>query len=162
MSETKNWNQQIIDEFRSNGGKVGGRKDAPLPAPARPVDPTPRHTEDLPDTPTRDRTIPATAWVEAPPELLALGDTFGGPNGLEADSVAGYAPSFLRRVGPWLLWRAGPVRGGEACLWVAHSERLSRTFTFRLHADGSGEGVGPSGETRRSFRTWKEDLRDND
>src|SRR4051794_26796593 len=32
----------------------------------RPIDPTPVHTVDLPATPQRDRTIPATAWIEAP------------------------------------------------------------------------------------------------
>ena len=40
----------------------------------RPIDNTPRHTTELPDTPTRDRNIPATAWIEAPAALLALGD----------------------------------------------------------------------------------------
>ncbi len=31
MSETKSWNQQLIEEFRANGGKVGGRfEGAPL------------------------------------------------------------------------------------------------------------------------------------
>lgn len=136
-------------------------QDPPLPAPERPVDPTARSTADLPDTPSRDRTIPATAWVEAPEELLALGPRFGGPKGLEEGSVSGPDPSFLRRVGPWLLWRAGPARGGEACLWAARADDLARSYTFRLHADGTGEGVGPSGEVRRSFRTWKEDLRDS-
>ncbi len=41
-----------------------------LPADQRPVDPTPVHTTDLPPTPTRDRNIPATAWIEAPAQLL--------------------------------------------------------------------------------------------
>ncbi len=31
MAETNDWNQQIIDEFRANGGKVGGQfEGAPL------------------------------------------------------------------------------------------------------------------------------------
>jgi deazaflavin-dependent oxidoreductase (nitroreductase family) len=31
MSESNNWNQQVIDEFRANGGKVGGNfAGAPL------------------------------------------------------------------------------------------------------------------------------------
>lgn len=31
MSETKDWNTQVIDEFRANGGKVGGNfEGAPL------------------------------------------------------------------------------------------------------------------------------------
>ncbi|MCU1499526.1 MAG: hypothetical protein JWM47_3479, partial [Acidimicrobiales bacterium] len=82
---------------------------AAMASPSRPVDPTPVHTDELPPTPQRTRTIPATAWVEAPAELLDLGRRFGGPGGEgpdSADAVAGTAASFLRRVGPWLLWRA--------------------------------------------------------
>ena len=45
---------------------------AALPADDRPADTTPIHTVDLPATPTRDRNIVAEAWIEAPPELLAL------------------------------------------------------------------------------------------
>ncbi|MCB0977599.1 MAG: hypothetical protein KDB02_09085 [Acidimicrobiales bacterium] len=145
----------------TTNGLDAGQPDVPLPAPERPVDRTTRHTSDLPDTPTRDRTIPATAWAEAPAELVALGKRFGGPRGLVEGSVSGHDPSFLRRVGPWLLWRAGPAHGGEACLWACRADDLTRSYTFRLHADGSGEGTGPSGEVRNSFRTWKEDLRDN-
>lgn len=48
--------------------------DRPLPADERPLDTTPIHTEDLPPTPTRDRNIVASAWIEAPAELLTLGD----------------------------------------------------------------------------------------
>ena len=40
----------------------------------RPADHTPIHTDDLPPTPVRDRNIVATAWVEAPADLLKLGD----------------------------------------------------------------------------------------
>ena len=39
---------------------------AALPADERPLDPTPVHTADLPPTPTRDRSIPVEAWIEAP------------------------------------------------------------------------------------------------
>ena len=35
-------------------------------------------TADLPPTPVRTHRIPATAWVAAPPELLALGDDLEG------------------------------------------------------------------------------------
>jgi hypothetical protein len=42
----------------------------------RPVDDTPVATADLPATPTRDRNIPATAWIEAPEELRRLGADF--------------------------------------------------------------------------------------
>src|SRR5438477_101848 len=58
----------------------------------RPVDATPVHTSELPATPQRDRAIPATAWIEAPDELLALGKDLGH------DFVA-----YIRRIGPWLL-----------------------------------------------------------
>ncbi|QXC61242.1 hypothetical protein KSP35_23530 [Aquihabitans sp. G128] len=132
--------------------------DDALPSPARPVDHRPVHTAELPDTPQRTRTIPATAWVEAPAELLALGERFGGPG----DAVAGDTASFLRRIGPWLLWRAGPARGADASYWTARAADLSEAFTFLLFPDGSGDGVGPSGERHTRFRAWKEDLRDHD
>lgn len=118
-----------------------------LPADDRPVDPTPVHTGDLPDTPVRDRNIPAEAWVEAPEELLQLGDDIGRP-----------LIAYKRRIGRWLLWRAGPARGADARYMAVDHLDLARRFTFRLMPDGSGEGVGPSGETHGRFRTWKEDL----
>jgi hypothetical protein len=31
-------------------------------------------------------------------------------------------------------------------------------MTFRLFPDGTGDGVGPSGQRHTRFRTWKEDL----
>lgn len=136
-------------------------KPAALAAPDRPVNTTRLHTADLPSTPSRDRTIPATAWIEAPEELLRLSEQFGGPTGHNPDAVAGNAASFLRRVGPWLLWRAGPPRDGEACHFAVDATDLSRQSTFRLRPDGSGEGTGPSGRSHSRFRTWKEDLRDN-
>ena len=116
----------------------------------RPLDPTPVHTTDLPPTPTRDRNIPAPAWVEAPAGLLRLGDD------LADQPVAEYK----RRIGPWLLWRAGPARGGDARYWAARSDRLDRAFTLRLFPDGTADGMGPSGTRHDRFRAWKEDLRD--
>jgi hypothetical protein len=115
----------------------------PTPAELRPVDATPVHTEDLPDTPTRDRSIPARAWVEAPEELRALDDA-----------------RYLRRIGPWLLWRSGPARGADARYWAALADDLGIRFTFDLLPDGTGSGRGPSTSHTR-FRTWKEDLRDH-
>ena len=116
----------------------------------RPTDPTPRSTDELPPTPLRDRNIPATAWTEAPADLLALGgDLPGAP-------VAEYK----RRIGPWILWRAGPAKGGDARYWAARATDLTTGCTFRLFADGSGSGTGPDGVTHRSFRAWKEALRD--
>ncbi len=118
-----------------------------LPADERPLDPTPVHTGDLPPTPIRDRNIPASAWVEAPPALLALGDDIGRPE-----------ITYKRRIGPWLLWRAGPATRADARYWAAHADDLARQHTFRLFADGSGTGTGPSGETHDRFRSWKQDL----
>ncbi|MDY7103637.1 MAG: hypothetical protein S0880_20850 [Actinomycetota bacterium] len=125
--------------------------DRALPADERPPDHTPRHTDELPDTPLRDRNIVAEAWIEAPPELTSLGDDIGRP-----------AVNYKRRIGPWLLWRAGPARGADARYFVCHRDDLSRQYSFRLHPDGSGEGEGPSGTIHQRFRTWKEDLRDHD
>jgi hypothetical protein len=121
-----------------------------LPYDQRPTDDTPVHTEDLPPLPQRDRNIPATAWVEAPPPLLALGDGFGGP-------VADYK----RRIGRWLLWRSGPATKADAAYLALDAGDLGRAFSFRLLPDGTGHGVGPSGATHTRFRTWKEDLRDH-
>ncbi len=116
----------------------------------RPLDDTPVHTTDLPPTPTRDRNIPASAWVEAPDSLLALGDD------LPDRPVAEYK----RRIGPWLLWRAGPAKGADARYWAAHVDRLDEAVTLRLFPDGTADGVGPSGARHQRFRSWKEDLRD--
>jgi len=114
----------------------------------RPTDDTPLHTADLPPTPVRDRNIPATAWVEAPPELLALGDDLPGTPSAE----------YKRRIGPWLLWRAGPAKGGDARYLAVHADDLARQHAFRLFPDGSGDGHGPSGARHSRFRSWKEDL----
>jgi hypothetical protein len=120
----------------------------------RPDDDTPIHTPALPDTPVRDRNIPATAWIEAPAALLQLGDDLpGGP-----------VASYKRRIGPWLLWRAGPASGGDARYWVVHADRegaLGAQHEFRLFPAGSGVGAGPSGAEHTRFRAWKEDLRDH-
>ena len=116
----------------------------------RPIDPTPVHTTDLPATPVRDRNIPASAWIEAPASLRRLGD--GLPGRPDAE--------FKRRIGPWILWRAGPARRAAARYWACHADDLDRSFTFDLHPDDSGSGVGPSGVVAQSFRSWKEDLRD--
>ncbi len=118
----------------------------------RPTDPTPVDTTDLPPTPIRDRNIPATAWRQAPPSLLTLGADL--PDHPEAE--------YKRRIGPWLLWRAGPATGGDARYWAAHADDVARAYTFRLFPDGTGSGAGPSGNTADRFRSWKEDLRDHD
>ena len=117
----------------------------------RPVDDTPVHTTELPPTPVRDRNIPATAWVEAPEDLLALG----------ADLPGTPVAEYKRRIGPWLLWRAGPASGGDARYWAALSADTAHAFALRLFPDGRAEGTGPSGAAHTRFRTWKEDLRDH-
>ncbi len=118
-----------------------------LPADQRPFDYTPVHTADLPPTPIRDRNIAASAWVEAPQALLESGDDIGSP-----------PIAYKRRLGRWLLWRAGPAKGADARYTAIDSEDLDRLFTYRLMADGTGSGVGPSGATHTRFRTWKQDL----
>ena len=114
----------------------------------RPEDATPVHTAELPPTPTRDRNIPAAAWVEAPAELLGLG----------ADLPGAPAATYKRRIAEWLLWRAGPASGGDARYWAADARDLTRQATFRLFPDGNGDGRGPSGARHTRFRSWKEDL----
>jgi hypothetical protein len=111
----------------------------------RPDDNTPVSTADLPDTPVRDRNIKANAWIEAPPELLHLGDDLPG------QPVADYK----RRIGAWLLWRAGPASGGDARYWATD---LTRQVTLRLYADGTAEGYGPDGSRHTRFRSWKQSL----
>lgn len=134
----------------------------PLPADERPFDDTPVHTADLPATPTRDRNIPATAWVEAPDALLAIGDDLSTGDDLPPGAEGGPARiAYKRRLGPWLLWRAGPAKGADARYAAVDARDLGRMFTFRLLPDGSGRGVGPSGATHERFRSWKEDLRDH-
>jgi hypothetical protein len=122
-----------------------------LPYDQRPYDETPVHTDELPATPTRDRNIPATAWIEAPAALVELGaDLDGRPR---AD--------YKRRIGGWLLWRAGPATGGDARYLAVRADDPDVVVAFRLYPDGSGTGTGPSGRTHTRFRTWKEDLRDS-
>lgn len=114
----------------------------------RPVDDAPVHTEDLPPTPVRDRTIPATAWIEAPEAVLGAG----------ADLPGAPIAEYKRRIGPWLLWRAGPATGGDARYIAVRADDLAVDHTFRLLPDGTGDGTGPSGDRHTRFRTWKEDL----
>jgi hypothetical protein len=121
-----------------------------LPYDQRPVDDTPVHTADLPPTPQRDRNIPATAWVEAPVELTELGADIGVTQ-----------VDYKRRIGDWLLWRAGPAQKADARYMALAASDTSVRYVFRLFPDGAGEGTGPSGADHQRFRTWKEDLRDN-
>jgi hypothetical protein len=127
----------------------------PLRYDQRPADHSPIHTTDLPATPTRDRNIVASAWVEAPPELLQLGHDLADEPEAE----------YKRRIGRWLLWRAGPAVGDARYLAVA-ADDLTVQYAYRLRpeapdTDGNpanGEGSGPSGAVHHRFRAWKEDL----
>ena len=118
-----------------------------LPADERPVDPTPVHTADLPPTPIRDRNIPASAWVEAPPTLLHLGDDINQP-----------LITYKRRIGRYLLWRAGPATRADARYLALAADDLAEQYEFRLFPDGTGDGIGPDGVRQQRFRLWKEAL----
>ena len=122
----------------------------PLRYDQRPVDDTPLHTGDLPATPQRDRTIPATAWIEAPVELRELGVDIGV-----------HQVDYKRRIGGWLLWRAGPATKAHARYMAVAASDTTVRHTFRLFPDGTGEGTGPSGRVHTRFRSWKEDLKEN-
>jgi hypothetical protein len=122
--------------------------ERPLRYDERPDDDTPVTTAELPATPTRDRNITARAWDEAPPSLRALGD----------DLPDRPAAHYKRRIGAWLLWRAGPASGGDARYWAARPDALDEPVTFRLRPDGSGEGRGPDGSRHTRFRSWKGSL----
>ena len=118
-----------------------------LPADERPVDPTPVHTADLPPTPIRDRNIPASAWVEAPQTLLHLGDDINQP-----------LITYKRRIGRYLLWRAGPATHADARYLALAADDLAEQYEFRLFPDGTGDGIGPDGVRQQRFRLWKEAL----
>jgi hypothetical protein len=102
-------------------------------------------TADLPMTPQRTYRIPASGWRQAPRELLELGDDLGEP------------VEYKRRIGRFLLWRAGPPVGESRYLAVA--DDLAARFRFDLHGK-RGRGRGPDGVVHERFRTWKEALRD--
>jgi hypothetical protein len=119
------------------------------PPEARPEVTDDVHTEDLPPLPQRDSLIPATRWVEAPAALRALGEDFG------VDLVA-----YKRRIGRFLLWRAGPASRADARYMALASGDLTERYSFRLFPDGRGEGLGADGASHTRLRTWKESLRD--
>ncbi|HSO94412.1 MAG TPA: hypothetical protein VLV81_00070 [Acidimicrobiia bacterium] len=121
----------------------------PVPAEQRPPTERDWHTDELPDTPQRDFLIPAQRWVEAPSDLAALGADFG------VKLVA-----YKRRIGRFLLWRAGPAAGADARYAAIAADDPAQRYEFRLRPDGTGEGTGPDGRAHPRFRLWKESLRD--
>jgi hypothetical protein len=122
---------------------------SPTPAEARTPTDHDWHTEELPSTPQRDFLIPAPRWVEAPARLLALGDDLGIP-----------LVAYKRRIGRYLLWRAGPAVRAKARYMAVAADDLDEQWTYDLAPDGSGSGAGPDGQVHTRFRTWKEALRD--
>jgi hypothetical protein len=113
----------------------------------RPQVATDHHTDDLPPLPQRDSLIPAERWVEAPVELRELGDDIG------VSLVA-----YKRRIGRYLLWRAGPASRADARYMALAADDLGERYTFRLWPDGRGEGISADGRAHARFRTWKEAL----
>jgi hypothetical protein len=113
----------------------------------RPPVATDHHTDDLPPLPQRDYLIPSERWVEAPSELRALGADFG------VTLVA-----YKRRIGRYLLWRAGPASRADARYMALAADDLEERYTFRLWPDGRGEGISADGRAHDRFRTWKEAL----
>ncbi|MGH9015166.1 MAG: hypothetical protein ACRDZ1_14710 [Acidimicrobiia bacterium] len=107
------------------------------------------HTADLPPLPQREYVIPAERWREAPPELLELGADLGVS-----------LVTYKRRIGRYLLWRAGPASRAHARYMALAADDLGERYAFRLWPDGRGEGRGPDGRIHGRFRTWKESLRD--
>jgi hypothetical protein len=136
----------------SHPDDAGRAGPPPLPADLRPFDDTPVHTADLPPTPIRDRNVPAEAWVEAPEALLRSADDLAPPGG-EPPRIA-----YKRRLGDWLLWRAGPAKGADARYVAVLAGDLDVTVTFRLFPDGTGTGTGADGATHDRFRSWKQSL----
>jgi hypothetical protein len=120
-----------------------------MPAEDRPPIEHDVHTDELPANPQREYLIPATRWVEAPDVVLRLGDDVSAP-----------VVAYIRRVGRYLLWRAGPPRHADTWYLAIDPDDFADRWTFRLYPDGSGEGDAPDGTTHTRFRTWKEALRD--
>lgn len=106
------------------------------------------HTHDLPATPQRDFLIPSTRWVEAPAWLHEAGREFG------VDLVA-----YKRRIGAFLLWRAGPAVDADARYVAIDARDLNRHYEFRLYPDkANARGEGADGAEHSRFRTWKQSL----
>ncbi|HAX82891.1 MAG TPA: hypothetical protein DCY40_10040 [Actinobacteria bacterium] len=101
------------------------------------------HTSDLSPTPLRDHRLAASSWIEAPDRLLHLGDELDEP------------VEYKRRIGRFLLWRAGPAVGEAR--YLAVDPDSGEIITFDLHGK-TGLGHGPDGSRHTRFRTWKESL----
>ena len=124
------------------------QKPPALPADERPFDYTPVHTWELPDTPLRDKNIPAQSWIEAPKDLLSSGDDLGSVK-----------IAYKRKIGNWLLWRAGPARRSDARYVAVSLDQNQKICTYRLFPDGTGNGTGGDGKDYQNFRSWKISLK---
>ena len=132
-------------ERRPADGRTDGRRRAerrevkPTPAGAaahrRPPDPHRRPARHAHSATGRSR--PPPGWRRRP-------SCSPWPTTCPAPTTGGTA-RYLRRIGPWLLWRAGPARGADARYWVVPAPTTWPTqFTFDLFPDGSGAGRGPT------------------
>jgi len=106
------------------------------------------HTAELPPLPQRETMVPVTQWIEAPDEVRDLGGD------IDVDLV-----TYIRRIGPYLLWRAGRAAGERARYCAVHADDLDERWRFDLDADGNGSGVGPDGVRHERFRDWKLSLK---
>jgi hypothetical protein len=119
-----------------------------MPAEDRPPVERDYATDELPPLPQRDYMIPATRWIAAPLAVLELGRDLG------TDLVV-----YIRRIGPYLLWRAGGPTKVHARYVAVNAHDLTDQWFFRLFPDGTGDGDAPDGTHHTRFRTWKEALR---
>ena len=124
------------------------QKQPALPADERPFDYTPIHTWELPETPLRDKNIAAQASIEAPKSLLTSGDDLGSVK-----------IAYKRKIGNWLLWRAGPARRSDARYVAVSLDKSQEICTFRIFPDGTGNGTGGDGNHYTNFRSWKISLK---
>jgi len=115
-----------------------------LPVHERPATTERFHNAELPDTPQRTFRIPGEGWIEAPASLLSLGDEIGEPT------------EYKRRIGTFLLWRAGPPVGEARYLAIGRDD-LAEQYRFGLSGK-TGTGIGADGQTHQRFRSWKESL----
>ena len=104
-------------------------------------------TLELPLTPQRYFLIDSHRWIEAPPWLHDIGADIG------VSLVA-----YKRRIGRFVLWRAGPAAGADARYCAIDVHDLEVHFELRLWPDKRASGLGPDGVVHERFRAWKEAL----
>ena len=105
-----------------------------LPADQRPIDDTPVHT----DRPAAH----ADPGPQHPGHGLGRGAARAARRSAH-DLPGRPVATYKRRIGRWLLWRAGPATGADARYLAVDAADLARQHAFRLFPDGSGDGAGP-------------------